>query len=70
MINNHHEKIKCTLIRHRKDKHQNKMQKGTEKCIIYLHGLGSSRLEALTIAQHLPKHWSLCMFDMSGSGKS
>ena len=46
------------------------MHKYTEKCIVYLHGLGSSRLEALSIAQNLPKHYSLCMFDMSGSGKS
>jgi hypothetical protein len=40
------------------------------KCIIYLHGLGSSRLEALNIAQHLPKNYCICIFDMSGSGKS
>lgn len=40
------------------------------KCIVYLHGLGSSRLEALSLVQHLPLNYCLCMFDMSGSGKS
>ena len=37
---------------------------------MYLHGLGSCRLEALTLVPSLPKHYSLCMFDMSGGGKS
>jgi len=35
-----------------------------------LHGLGSSRLESLAIAPQLPKSYCLCLFDLSGSGKS
>ena len=41
-----------------------------QKCIVYLHGLGSSRLEGLPLVQQLPENYCLCIFDMSGSGKS
>lgn len=35
-----------------------------------MHGLGSMRLEGLTILKSLPKIYSLCLFDFSGCGKS
>lgn len=70
VYNSRHESLKCTLIRRAKTKNRYKENNLNEKCIIYLHGLGSNRLEALTIAQYMPKNYCLCMFDMSGSGKS
>lgn len=40
-------------------------------CILYAHGLGSNKLEALSIAKHFLKHHcDLCSFDFSGSGRS
>jgi pimeloyl-ACP methyl ester carboxylesterase len=40
------------------------------KCIIFLHGLGSTRLEAFPMVEALPEDYSLFCFDFSGSGKS
>lgn len=40
-------------------------------CIIYAHGLGSNKLEALSLAKFFPKHgFDICSFDFSGSGRS
>jgi pimeloyl-ACP methyl ester carboxylesterase len=53
----------CSLFRVR-DKQQN-------TCIVYLHGLGSNRLEVLSLlntAGDIP--YDTCSFDFSGSGKS
>lgn len=68
--NRWNERLKCTLIRHRGKGLKNTEAVMNSKCIVYLHGLGSSRLEALNIVQYLPHNYCLCMFDMSGSGKS
>jgi hypothetical protein len=32
--------------------------------------MGSTRLESLSVVQCMPANYCLCMFDMSGSGKS
>lgn len=40
------------------------------KCVVFLHGLGSSRLEALPIVDSLPQDYCLFAFDFAGSGKS
>jgi pimeloyl-ACP methyl ester carboxylesterase len=40
-------------------------------CIVYAHGLGSNKLEALSLAKFFPKHaFDICAFDFSGSGRS
>lgn len=40
-------------------------------CIIYAHGLGSNKLEALSLAKYFPKNgFDICAFDFSGSGRS
>lgn len=40
-------------------------------CIVYAHGLGSNKLEALSLAKYFPKHgFDICAFDFSGSGRS
>jgi hypothetical protein len=40
-------------------------------CIIYAHGLGSNKLEALSLAKFFPKFgFDICAFDFSGSGRS
>lgn len=35
-----------------------------------MHGLGSSKLEALSIVEYLPKQYCLFAFDFAGCGKS
>lgn len=71
--------LKATLIRQRlsllervqQDFTNNKPKYDSQdKCIVYLHGLGSNRMEALSIIPHLPKNYSLFTFDLSASGKS
>lgn len=44
----------------------------TDTCIIYAHGLGSNKLEALNLVQNIPVsfNFDICSFDFSGSGKS
>lgn len=45
--------------------------KKSNACIIYAHGLGSNKLEALTLAKFFPKYgYDICAFDFSGSGRS
>jgi alpha-beta hydrolase superfamily lysophospholipase len=40
-------------------------------CILYAHGLGSNKLEALSIAKHFTKQgYDVCSFDFSASGRS
>ena len=40
-------------------------------CILYAHGLGSNKLEALWIAKYfLRQRCDVCSFDFSGSGRS
>lgn len=39
-------------------------------CVIYLHSHSGSRLEGLTLINHLPQGVGLCLFDFSGSGHS
>jgi pimeloyl-ACP methyl ester carboxylesterase len=40
-------------------------------CIVYGHGLGSNKLEALSLAKFFPKYgFDICAFDFSGSGRS
>lgn len=71
-LRNHRgETLKCTLVRHRAAPASKENDSAiNNRCILYLHGLGSSRLEALALVQQLPRNYCLCMFDMSGSGKS
>lgn len=38
--------------------------------MVFMHGLGSTRLEGLNLLKEMPKGYSLCVFDFSGSGKS
>lgn len=77
--NNYDNLLKATLIRQKTsllEKVQQDFANNKEKCviedkcIIYLHGLGSNRMEALSIIPHLPKYYSLFTFDLSASGKS
>jgi pimeloyl-ACP methyl ester carboxylesterase len=42
----------------------------TDICVVFMHGLGSTRLEGLNLLKEMPKGYSLCVFDFSGSGKS
>jgi pimeloyl-ACP methyl ester carboxylesterase len=42
----------------------------TDICIVFMHGLGSMRLEGLNLLKELPEGYSLLVFDFSGSGKS
>ena len=75
LYNKRKERLKCTLIQHSPSSKDTKEPPQNSKdwnkqCVVYLHGLGSSRLEALHIAQALPKQYCFCMFDLSGSGKS
>lgn len=63
VVNGRKNELLCSLFR----------KKGTRNhtCIVYLHGLGSNRLEVLTLlkaAGELP--YDSCSFDFSGSGKS
>jgi pimeloyl-ACP methyl ester carboxylesterase len=45
--------------------------KGSKACILYAHGLGSNKLEALSLAKFFLKHgYDICAFDFSGSGRS
>lgn len=40
-------------------------------CIVYAHGLGSNKLEALSITKYFIKHgFDMCSFDFSSSGRS
>lgn len=46
-------------------------QNRSDSCILYAHGLGSNKLEALPIAKYFLKQGcDVCSFDFSGSGKS
>ena len=61
--NNRKNELLCSLFRNR--------NRHNQTCIVYLHGLGSNRLEVLTLlkaAGDLP--YDSCAFDFSGSGKS
>jgi pimeloyl-ACP methyl ester carboxylesterase len=76
--------LKCTLIRHRNvvaggegRETGDRVQDGelgnpndNRKCIIYMHGLGSSRLEAFPFVESLPREYCLFVFDFAGCGKS
>jgi pimeloyl-ACP methyl ester carboxylesterase len=43
----------------------------SDTCIIYAHGLGSNKMESLSLVQCAQKtHYHICAFDFSGSGKS
>lgn len=43
----------------------------TDTCILYAHGLGSNKLEALSIAKcYLRQGYDVCSFDFGGSGRS
>jgi alpha/beta superfamily hydrolase len=43
----------------------------SDTCIIYAHGLGSNKMESLSLVQCLQKlNYHICAFDFSGSGKS
>ncbi len=44
---------------------------GNSTCILYAHGLGSNKLEGLSIARYFLKQgFDVCSFDFSGSGRS
>lgn len=46
-------------------------KKGAKTCILYAHGLGSNKLEALSMAKYFLKQGlDVCSFDFSGSGRS
>lgn len=46
-------------------------QSRSDGCILYAHGLGSNKLEALPIAKYFLKQgYDVISFDFSGSGKS
>ena len=46
-------------------------QNKSDSCILYAHGLGSNKLEALPIAKDFMKQGcDVCSFDFSASGKS
>jgi hypothetical protein len=45
--------------------------KNASACIVYAHGLGSNKLEGLSIAKYFMKQgFDLCSFDFSSSGRS
>lgn len=45
--------------------------KKASSCIVYAHGLGSNKLEALPLAKFFPRHgYDICSFDFSSSGRS
>ena len=46
-------------------------QEHNNTCILYAHGLGSNKLEALPLAKYfLRQRYDVCSFDFSGSGRS
>lgn len=61
VLNSRQQNLDTLLLR-------NKKAKG---CIVYAHGLGSNKLEALTLARFFPKFgYDICSFDFSSSGRS
>jgi hypothetical protein len=70
LYNLRHERLKCSLIRHKNSDKKKLSLHANSKCLLYLHGFGSSRLEALSLVELLPQEFCLCIFDLSGSGKS
>jgi hypothetical protein len=44
--------------------------KKSDYCIVFMHGLASNTLEAVTILDHLLPNTALCAFDFAGSGRS
>lgn len=70
LYNSRKERLKCSLIRHKNSEKRKLGLHANSKCLLYLHGFGSSRLEALSLVELLPHDYCLCIFDLSGSGKS
>jgi hypothetical protein len=62
VYNKYNEKLKVSLFFAQKTKH--------ETCVVYMHGFGSNRTEAIFLLKYLPTNISLCCFDFSGEGKS
>ena len=62
VYNRYKEKLKVTLFYHH--------NQSRKYCIVFMHGFGSNRLEALNILTELPIDIDLCCFDFSGEGKS
>ena len=43
----------------------------SDTCIVYAHGLGSNKIEVLSLARYIEYHdYHFCSFDFSGSGRS
>ena len=59
--NNRQENLETLLLR----------RHNARACIVYGHGLGSNKLEALSLAKSFLKYgFDICAFDFSGSGRS
>lgn len=63
VFNKYDEKLKVSLFYHKK-------QPEKTTCVVFMHGYGSNRIEAISILPKIPKDYSLCCFDFSAEGKS